>query len=105
MKRIKKCFEEHNNAFTESLINANFSSDEVMKFLPEAVSGILESSNKTSIYQTINVLLSNHPRLLLKNMNISMIARKSEMSQFQVATGLQAIAPILLQTYSAAAYH
>lgn len=105
MKHIKECFEEHSNAFTESLIKANFSSDEAMKFLPEAISEIMESSNKTSIYQTITVLLANRPRQLLRNMNISMIANKSEMSQFQVATGLQAIAPILLQTYSEAAYH
>lgn len=105
MKHIKDYFEEYDKAFTESLINVNFSSDEVVKFLPEAISVIIDSSNKTSIYQTINILLSNRPRLLLKNMNVPMIASRSEMSHFQVATGLQAIAHTLLQTYSEATFH
>lgn len=105
MELIKECFEKHNNAFTKSLINANFSLDEAMKFLPEAISSILESSNKTSVYQTMKILMSNRPNLLLRKINVPIIARKSEMTQFQVTTGLQAIAPILLQTYSEAAYH
>ena len=105
MKYIKDCFLENTNTFTNGLIDANFSPDDAIKFLPEAVSSIQDYSDKTSFYQAMNILLTNRPHLLLRNLDVSMIAIKSEMSQFQVTTGLRAIAPILLQTYSAAAYH
>lgn len=100
MALIKECFEEYQNDFTETLIKANFSPDEATMFLPAAFSGILKSSNKVGIPQTMQILLADRPHQLLKKLDVPMIARYAEISFFQVTTGLQAIAPILLQAYS-----
>lgn len=100
MALIKECFEEYQNEFTEALINANFSPDTAIMFLPAAYSAILNSSDNVGISQTMQILLADRPHQLLKKLEVPNIARDAEISFFQVTTGLQAIAPILFRAYS-----
>lgn len=100
MNAIKECFKEYQDDFTENLLRANFSLDEAMMFLPAACSGILKSSKSVGISQTMQILLADRPHQLLKKLDVPIIARNSEISFFQVTTGLQAIAPTLFQAFS-----
>ena len=100
MSLIKECFEEYKNDLIDSLIKANFSPDEAEMFLPAACLSIFKSSNSVGISQTMQILLADRPHQFLKKLDVPTIARHSEISFFQVTTGLQAITPTLLRAYS-----
>ena len=100
MDLIKECFDDHRSAFSEILEVAGFSIDQVDKFLPEAALGIVEATQKTSVFQTFAALLSDHPSKLLITIEIDAIVKKTGVNSAQVTLGLHAIAPVLLQTYS-----
>ena len=98
MNQIRQCFECHSHSLTKSLINADFSHDQVKQFLPEAATGLLESSRNTSLFQTLASLFSDSHYTLLRNIDIESIVRKTGMNQERVTAGLHAIAPVLLHT-------
>lgn len=100
MDFIRRCFEEHNSALTKRLIIAEFTIDQARLFLPEAASGIFESAQNTSLFQTIACLFSNSPYQLPRNIDVNSIAIKSGVNSVKVAAGLHAIAPVLLQAFA-----
>ena len=100
MDFIKECFDEHGVAFMASLEAAGLSVEQARKFLPEAASSILDSTQKIGVFQTITCLLSDHHSQLLRMIDVNAIAEKSGMNFDQVASGFHAIALVLLQTYS-----
>ena len=97
---IRRCFEEHNSALMKRLISAEFTFDQARLFLPEAASGIFESTQNTSLFQTIACLFSNSPYQLPRNIDVNSIAINSGVNSVKVAAGLHAIAPVLLQAFA-----
>ncbi len=63
--------------------------------MPEAASGILESTKESGITQLIAGFASGGPENLLSEINIDAIADKLGMDANQVSTGLVAIMPVL----------
>ncbi len=96
MDPIRHCFEHHRHSLTKCLINADFSQDQVTRFLPGAATGLLESSRNTSLFQTLASLFSCSRYTLLRKIDIGSIARNTGMNPDQVTAGLHAIAPVLL---------
>ncbi len=97
MDVIQQCFEQHNFALTRRLIGAEFSIDQARHFLPVAASGLFESTQKNSVYQTIACLLSRCSYELMRKIDIDSMSRNAGMNAAQVTAGLYAIAPVLLQ--------
>lgn len=98
MDPIQQCFEHHDRSLTKSLINADFSHEQVKQFLPEAATGLLDSSRNTSLFQTLASLFSDSQYTLFRKIDIESIARKAGMNPEKVTAGLHAIAPVLLQS-------
>lgn len=100
MEIIRKCFDEFGTVFSERLIDEKFSDDQVNRFLVEVSSAILTSAEKVGIFQTMHCLLSKQATLLSEKIDVVSIANKSAMDSCQVITGIQAIAPILVNLIS-----
>jgi len=84
----------------KQLISAEFTFDQARLFLPEAASGIFESTQNTGLFQTIACLFSNSPYQLPKNIDVNSIAINSGVNSVKVAAGLYAIAPVLLLAFT-----
>lgn len=95
MINIRECFEENAGAFTSSLQGAGFSVEQAENFLPEAASGILESTKESGITQLIAGFTSGGSEKLLRDFDVEAIADKLGMDADQVSTGLVAIMPVL----------
>lgn len=100
MNLITQCFEESYTEITQKLYNANYTIEEINKFLPAALAGITISSAKTSIYQTFAGLASNKPTETLKVIDIFSISRETGINVINVAIGLRSIAPILVKAFA-----
>ena len=100
MDLIRQCFEENKGPLTQSLIGAEFSIDKARQFLPVAASNLVESTQRTSVFQTIASLFSDSHHQLLRKIDIDSIARQSGMNTDQVTAGLHAIAPVLLKAFA-----
>lgn len=100
MINIRECFEENAGAFTRGLQAAGFSVEQADKFLPEAASGILESTNESGITQLIAGFASGGPAKLLSEINVDAIADKLGTDADQVSSGLVAIMPVLSSVMS-----
>ena len=100
MDFIRRCFEEHNSTLMKRLISAEFTFDQARLFLPEAATGIFESTQNTNLFQTIACLFSNSPYQLPRNIDVNSIAINSGVNSVKVAAGLHAIAPVLLQAFA-----
>lgn len=100
MNLIKECFVEDSKAFSERLKSIGFSDDQTMKFLPEAASRIVYATQKSSVFQTIFCLMSGRDDQLLRAIDVDSMANKSGINTDLLASGLHAIAPVLLQAYS-----
>lgn len=100
MDFIKDCFKEHGGAFIEQLKVAGFSVDQAKQFLPEAASGILDSTQDTGVDQITKQFASGGPAELLSSVNVAAIAEKLGIDSDQVTTGLVAIAPVLAKAIS-----
>jgi len=96
MNPIKQCFESHDHLLTSSLLNANFTHGQARQFLPQAATGLLESSRNTSLFQTLASLLSDSQYMMLRKIDVESIARNTGIDSDQVKAGLHAIAPVLL---------
>ena len=94
---IKECIEENASTFTRSLQGAGFSPEQASKFLPEAASGILDSTKDSGITQLIAGFASGGPSKLLSLVNADAIADKLGMDANQVSSGLVAMIPVLSQ--------
>ena len=100
MDLIEQCFNEHNKALLKRLIAADFSIEEATQLLPEIELALYISSRKTGEFQTIARLFSKYPYEITKSVNVDALAMKVGIDADQVATGLRAIAPLLLQIYA-----
>ncbi len=100
MINIRECFEENAGAFTRSLQGAGFSVEQAGKFLPEAASGILESTKESGITQLSAGFASGDPAKPLSDINVDAIADKLGMDADQVSSGLLAIMPVLSSVMS-----
>lgn len=100
MDLIEQCFNEHNKALLKRLIAADFSIEEATQLLPEIELALYISSRKTGEFQTIARLFSKYPYEITKSVNVDALAMKVGIDADQVATGLRAIAPLLLQVYA-----
>lgn len=100
MNLIKEYFEEHNGDLTNSLISAEFTTDQARLFLPEAATGLFESCQKTSIFETVACLFSTTPYQLPASIDVGAIAKNSGMNLVKVTDGLRAIAPVLLDAFT-----
>ena len=100
MELVSKCFVEHADALTQTLMRADFSIDQVGKFLPEAACGIFIATQKNSVFQTIASLLAESPSHLFSKIDVDAIAHNAGMNSIKVAAGLHAIAPVLLRAFA-----
>ncbi len=100
MDFINECFNEHDSALVEQLKDAGFSSYRAWKFLPEAASGILDSTRGSGVDQITEKLMTGAPSQFLSSVNVAVIARKLGMSSDQVTKGLAVITPVLAQALS-----
>ncbi|MBT8436375.1 MAG: hypothetical protein KJP11_03305 [Gammaproteobacteria bacterium] len=100
MDFINECFNEHDGALVEQLKDAGFSSYRARKFLPEAASGILDSTRGSGVEQITENLMTGAPSQFLSSVNVAEIARKLGMSSDQVTQGLAVITPVLAQALS-----
>jgi hypothetical protein len=100
MDFIKDSFKEHEGALIEQLKVAGFSVDQAKQFLPEAATGILDSTQDAGVEQITKRLLSGDPSELSGSVDIAAIAAKLGIDSDQVTKGLAAIAPILARVLS-----
>ena len=100
MELIERCFNEHNKALLKRLIAVDFTIEEAMQLLPEIELALRISCRKSSEFQTIARLFSQSPYEVSKSVNTSALAIKVGIDAVQVATGVHAIAPLLLQIYA-----
>ena len=100
MEIIKNCFKEHGAALIEQMTMARLSVDQATQFLPEAASGVLNSTQDTGVEQITTRLLSGDPSELSDSVNIAEIAAKLGIDSDLVAKGLAAIAAVLAKTPS-----
>jgi lipase chaperone LimK len=100
MNFIKECFEEHDGALVDQLKGAGFSDYRAKQFLPEAATGILDSSQDTSVEQMTEQMVSGAPSQFLNSVNVEVIAEKLGMNSDQVTKGLAAITPVLAREFS-----
>ena len=100
MELLKECFDEFNTAFTKSLIAVEFSDDQASRFLTEAVTAILATVQKTSVFQTIYCLLYAHSYQFPGEIDVDSIVKNSDINSDQLTVGFQAIAKVLLIVYT-----
>jgi hypothetical protein len=100
MDFIKECFKEHDGALIDQLKGAGFSGYRAKQFLPEAATGILDTSQDTSIEQMTEQMVSGAPSQFLNSVNVEVIAEKLGMNSDQVTKGLAAITPVLAREFS-----
>ena len=100
MDLIEQCFNVHHKALMKRLIAADFSIGKAKQLLPEIELALCISCRKTSEFQTIARLFSKYPYELSKSVNTDALAMKVGLDAVQVATGVRAIAPLLLQAYA-----
>lgn len=100
MDFIKECFNEHDGALIDQLKGAGFSGYRARQFLPEAATGILDTSQDTSVEQMTKQMVSGAPSQFLNSVNIEVIAEKLGMNSEQVTKGLAAITPVLAREFS-----
>lgn len=100
MDFIKECFKEHDGALIDQLKGAGFSGYRARQFLPEAATGILDSSQDTSVEQMTEQMVSGAPSQFLNSVNVEVIAEKLGMNSDQVTKGLAAITPVLAREFS-----
>ena len=97
---IRQYFEEYNSALTDSLISAEFTSNQARLFLVETEKSLIDSSDKANVFLAIVCLFSASPYQLPRNIDVGSIAKNCDIGLVQVTTGLHAIAPVLLQAIS-----
>jgi len=100
MDFIEECFKENDGAFIEQLKGAGFSDYRARQFLPEAASGISDSTHNTGVEQITRKLVSGAPSQFLNSVNVAEIAENLGMNSNQVTKGLAAITPVLAQTFA-----
>lgn len=100
MDLIEQCFIEHNKVLLKRLIAADFTIQEAKLLLPEIELALYISSRRTSEFQTIARLFSKFPYEMSKSVNVDALVMKVGIDAVKVASGLRAIAPLLLQVYA-----
>ena len=100
MELIKTYFKEYSASFTDSLHAAEFSDDEIKKFLAEAESSMAKSSQRDSIFKMMKGLLSAHPYQLSNIIDVDGIAEKSDMTSEQATLALRTITPTLIRAFT-----
>jgi len=100
MDLLKECFKEHDGALIDQLKGAGFSGYRARQFLPEAATGILDSSQDTGVEQMAKQMVSGAPSHFLSSVNVAVIAEKLAMNSDQVTKGLAAITPVLARDLS-----
>jgi hypothetical protein len=93
---VQNCFEENICDCIECLENVEFSVDQILNFLPEAASKILDATQSISLYQAVACMHANNPVYLLNAIDIDSMSSKLCMDSNRVVAGLTAVAPILL---------
>ena len=76
MDPIKECFNEHDGVLIEHLNVVGFSDFRARQFLPEAASGILDSTRDKGVEQITKELVSGAPSKFLCSVNVTVIAEK-----------------------------
>jgi hypothetical protein len=94
MDLIKHVFDENRRAFTQKLKAEAYSVDHARGFLPEAASGILDSTENAGIASKISDLLSDDSANAFSSVNVNGIAGKLGISSAQVTSGPGVIAPL-----------
>lgn len=100
MEIVTRCFVEQRSELTKCLLRESFTYDQVLRFLPNAALAIYESTQVTSIYETMACLLAGCSYDAKSTINVDAIAQNSSMDYFKVAIGLNAIAPVLLPSFA-----
>lgn len=99
MDFIKMCLDERSGALMDELQAAGFSQEQAKQFLPVAVSHILDSMQDIGVAQTI-CRLQDDPAELVRSIQDDVLARDLSISLDQVATGIDAMAPVFLEVFS-----
>lgn len=96
MQVVENCFKEYEKDFCESLFSLDFTTEQATQFLSLVRSNVIESVEKTSVFETIACMLTRPCNSLSKPVDVGVIASQLALEQTKVSRGLDAIAQVLL---------